>query len=204
MEQIKQIIPASGWYAAFEQEGGKLSFCELAVWALTEEGEIVGIAPTEYGGEIVSEAENFRGYYTSEHRRVVLAFSGGRGNTPASAPPTRWMAEYSLSQDAFNVDTFINALSANVQMVSEKRNNDYLIFGLFKTQDEAHAACDKMRGIQERNQLSPTPSAIPSATGSVIPSATPSVITSTSSKAKFKAKSKTKSRKSPVFGQSEG
>lgn len=61
-----------------------------------------------------------------------------------------WVAEYSAKQKCFNVDYFKRAVVANAQMVTEKQNNDYLIFGIFKTPEEASAACDKMEEIQKR------------------------------------------------------
>ena len=56
-----------------------------------------------------------------------------------------WVAEYSLTQDAFNVDTLGGSIRKNLRMVAGRRNNDYLMFGVFATQDEASRACDVMR-----------------------------------------------------------
>lgn len=65
-----------------------------------------------------------------------------------------WVAEYSAEQKCFNVDILKNALAANAQMIVNKTNNDYLIFGIFKTAEEANAACDAMKRIQEKSKES--------------------------------------------------
>lgn len=59
-----------------------------------------------------------------------------------------WVAEYSAQQGCFNVATLGKALQANAMMVQGQSNNDYLIFGMYATSDEAHAACDRMRQEQ--------------------------------------------------------
>lgn len=62
-----------------------------------------------------------------------------------------WVAEYSVQQKCFNIDTLGGAIRANYRMVCRKQNNDYLIFGLFRTLLEAHKACDEMeRKYQEQ------------------------------------------------------
>lgn len=61
-----------------------------------------------------------------------------------------WVAEYSLQQDAFHVDELGRSIRTNLQMVAGKRNNDYLVFGVFGTHEEASKACEVMKGIHGR------------------------------------------------------
>lgn len=60
-----------------------------------------------------------------------------------------WVAEYSVQQNVFNVTSFEMALKQNQRMILDKRNNDYLIFGIFRTIHEAEAACDEMQKMQQ-------------------------------------------------------
>lgn len=64
-----------------------------------------------------------------------------------------WVAEYSASQDAFHVETLQEALNSNFRMVVNKNNNDYLIFGIFRTYDEANKACDGMLGVHAESDI---------------------------------------------------
>lgn len=61
-----------------------------------------------------------------------------------------WVAEYSREQDCYHVDQLGRTIRKNMHMVAEKRNNDYLMFGLFQTHDEAHDACTRMRAIHKQ------------------------------------------------------
>ena len=61
-----------------------------------------------------------------------------------------WVAEYSMTQDAFHVDTVGRSIRNNLRMVADRRNNDYLVFGVFETHEEASRACEFMRGVHER------------------------------------------------------
>ena len=61
-----------------------------------------------------------------------------------------WVAEYSDKQKSFNVDTVRRISKTNAMLVQNRENTGYLIFGLYKTIDEANAACDEMRQAQER------------------------------------------------------
>jgi hypothetical protein len=61
-----------------------------------------------------------------------------------------WAAEYSQSQDAFNVDTVGQILRTNTRLVLTQENNDYLIFGIFDSAEEANAACDEMKAKQKQ------------------------------------------------------
>lgn len=63
-----------------------------------------------------------------------------------------WIAEYGAQQDCFNVDTLSRALAVDRSMVAWQRNNDYLMFGLFNNDEEAHAACDEMKAMQQREK----------------------------------------------------
>lgn len=56
-----------------------------------------------------------------------------------------WVAEYSAVQDAFNVDTLGRVLDTNRALVEKKEKIDYLMFGIFRTQEEADTACEDMR-----------------------------------------------------------
>ncbi len=60
-----------------------------------------------------------------------------------------WVAEYSASQRCFHVATLESALVANTSMVIEKNNNDYLMFWVGETREEANAACDAMAELHK-------------------------------------------------------
>ncbi len=152
MGEIKQIVPANGWYAAFEQEDGGVNFAKLAVWGLTKNGEIVGVEVTPHRHENVAEAKNFKGYYTSEQMKVVLESRSG-GETPVSAP-LNWVAEYSAEQEAFNIGSLKQILEKNAQKIAKKQNNGYQIFAICRTSIEAHAFCEAMKRIQKKAEKS--------------------------------------------------
>jgi hypothetical protein len=69
---IIQVIPADGWRAMFvhedvngSQEGFSITTYPLVCWALTEEDGIrgvVGMAPMEYGVDVVSAHRGWFGY----------------------------------------------------------------------------------------------------------------------------------------------
>ncbi|MFM5245321.1 hypothetical protein ACET76_10665 [Aeromonas caviae] len=44
---FKQIMPADGWFLREELEGGKYRNIQLAAWALTEEGNVIGLVVGE-------------------------------------------------------------------------------------------------------------------------------------------------------------
>jgi hypothetical protein len=60
-----------------------------------------------------------------------------------------WVAEYSAQQQAFNVDSLGRALKTNAMLIQNREGLDYLPFGIFRTIEEADAACDAMRQLQE-------------------------------------------------------
>ncbi len=60
-----------------------------------------------------------------------------------------WVVEYSTQQKAFNIDSLARILAVNYKMVKEGENNGYLVFGIFRTIQEANTACDKMMQEQE-------------------------------------------------------
>jgi len=60
-----------------------------------------------------------------------------------------WVAEYSASQRCFHVATLESALVANTSMVIGKNNNDYLMFWVGETCEEANAACDAMAELHK-------------------------------------------------------
>lgn len=49
----------------------------------------------------------------------------------------KWVLEYSVSQDCFNVDTKERILQKNRIAMYEQMSNDYKIIGEFETEDEA-------------------------------------------------------------------
>ena len=49
----------------------------------------------------------------------------------------KWVLEYSVSQDCFNVDTKERILQKNRLAMYEQMSNDYKIIGEFETEDEA-------------------------------------------------------------------
>jgi len=66
-----------------------------------------------------------------------------------------WVAEYSASQHCFHVATLDSVLVANTNMVIEKNNNDYLMFWVGETYQEANAACDAMAELH-RGKVTPS------------------------------------------------
>jgi len=59
-----------------------------------------------------------------------------------------WVAEYSAAQNAFHVGTLAESMRSNLRMVAERSNNDYLIFGIYATAQEADDACEAMERVQ--------------------------------------------------------
>jgi hypothetical protein len=57
----------------------------------------------------------------------------------------KWVLEYSVSQDCFNVDTKENILEKNINAMYTKMSNDYKIIGEFNTQEIALEAARKLR-----------------------------------------------------------
>ena len=60
-----------------------------------------------------------------------------------------WVAEFSGEQGCFNADTLENVIRINTKLVLERKNNGYLIFGIYGTQEEASEACEGMRRKQK-------------------------------------------------------
>lgn len=65
-----------------------------------------------------------------------------------------WVAEFSASQGCFHVDTLDHTLLRNVDAVRRRATNDYQIFGIFETAEQANAACDIMEKKQTEAQQS--------------------------------------------------
>ena len=62
-----------------------------------------------------------------------------------------WVAEYSATQYCFHIDLLEQSLMKNTRMIAKKANNDYLMFGIFETHEEASMACALMRKIQQEH-----------------------------------------------------
>jgi hypothetical protein len=60
-----------------------------------------------------------------------------------------WVAEWSTAQGCYNVTTLFQAIQNNRRMCIEKRNNDYQIFAIYETQQQATEACEEMRELQK-------------------------------------------------------
>lgn len=64
-----------------------------------------------------------------------------------------WVVEYSPTHNIFNIDTLASMLKRNYRQVIEKENyNNYLLFGIFKTGEEANVACDVMQRKQKERR----------------------------------------------------
>jgi len=67
---IKQILPAEGWYALYEQKSGGYCKSLLSCWALVQRKDpsgkvrdmVEGMASVEYGIESAEASDNFDGY----------------------------------------------------------------------------------------------------------------------------------------------
>lgn len=67
---IKQILPAEGWYALYEQGDGAYHRCLLSCWALVQRKDpsgsvrdmVEGMTAMEYGIESAEASANFTGY----------------------------------------------------------------------------------------------------------------------------------------------
>ena len=62
-----------------------------------------------------------------------------------------WGAEFSDIQNCFNVTTLKDAIQKNADMVHDKNNNGYLIFGTYPTIEQAKQACFRMKQKHERS-----------------------------------------------------
>ena len=60
-----------------------------------------------------------------------------------------YCAEYSKSQDCFNIDTYDNILKRNVQNTLRKTNNDFQIIEL-GSYDKCNDFINAMKGSQEK------------------------------------------------------
>jgi hypothetical protein len=70
--EIVQIIPAPAWWAVYkvdDDEEGDI-WVPLACWALTDQGEVVGVAPEELGLSFADGCSNFDRYEYDPHRKA--------------------------------------------------------------------------------------------------------------------------------------
>lgn len=56
-----------------------------------------------------------------------------------------YVAEYSVSQNCFHVETVNDLLKVNMHASLQKQINDYLPIGFFETEIEAHDFIEKIR-----------------------------------------------------------
>ena len=56
-----------------------------------------------------------------------------------------WVLEYSPSQRAFHVETVNEAIEKNISNMFKGRLTDYGIIGIFDNEENADAACEKMK-----------------------------------------------------------
>ena len=55
-----------------------------------------------------------------------------------------WVAEYSTEQGQFHIDSLGVILDTNANNILSNCQNDYQIFGIYETSEQANAACDAM------------------------------------------------------------
>ena len=88
---IKQIIPAEGWYALFEQKGGGHCRERLACWAFVQrEGpsreacdRVEGMIAEEYGIDHCESSDNFASYC---HESALDQYPEAEDQTGAAPP----------------------------------------------------------------------------------------------------------------------
>lgn len=56
-----------------------------------------------------------------------------------------WTAEFSHSQQCFNVDTLESHLKRNIESFREGRDNDWILLAIMDKQRDAHAICNYFR-----------------------------------------------------------
>ena len=61
----------------------------------------------------------------------------------------KWVAEWSKIQGCFHVNRLDYAIRANARITLEHTDNDYQIFGIYDSRDEAGNACDAMKVAQQ-------------------------------------------------------
>lgn len=64
-----------------------------------------------------------------------------------------WAAEYSEKAAGFHIDLLSQVLETNTRMAAEGQSNDYQVFGIFQTSQEASDACDKMAELQRKTRI---------------------------------------------------
>ncbi|MBW8015451.1 MAG: hypothetical protein FVQ82_04630 [Planctomycetes bacterium] len=63
---------------------------------------------------------------------------------------TIYVAEYSHDQQCFHVQPLQMMIKDNIESVIDKRNLDFMPFGIYRTRDEAHEACAIIRKAHRR------------------------------------------------------
>lgn len=64
-----QIIPATDWYALYDEGEGKVYYCPLTCWSLLEDDRIVGMSG--HGDGYVSEADDVPSFLGYEFRPEI-------------------------------------------------------------------------------------------------------------------------------------
>jgi hypothetical protein len=62
-----------------------------------------------------------------------------------------WLAEYSVLQGAFHVETALEAAEKNVRQIVLGQTNSFLPFGFYATRREALAACRALGDLMARH-----------------------------------------------------
>ena len=62
------------------------------------------------------------------------------------------VAEYSVTNRAFNIGTLSSAISNNKESAEKGTKSDFIIFGAFDTYDQAEDACQQMQLKQDAYQ----------------------------------------------------
>lgn len=68
---IKQIIPATGWWTKWKNDDGKVGYLPVAVWALTADGDVVGMDSDSNAHCLVAMESGIGGFLGYVHESEV-------------------------------------------------------------------------------------------------------------------------------------
>ncbi len=71
-------------------------------------------------------------------------------------PENIWLAEYSVTQGAFHIETGREMMESNLRQIVGGWTNNYLLFAVCGSHDEASRACDTLAKAMEQHGGRPT------------------------------------------------
>ena len=66
-----------------------------------------------------------------------------------------WLAEYSVTQGCFHIETAREAMRNNLRQITEGWSNSYLPFAVCGSHEEANRACDQLQRLMRERGIEP-------------------------------------------------